>query len=359
MSVGGIPERFDVLLDMRRLSRLLEHRVQEQTCRVEAGILHSTLQQQLGTRGQRLPLDPADSEQSSLGGLLATDTSGPFRLRYGTLRDFVIDMRVVQADGTIVSSRDSIGALGTLGVIVEAELRLVPQPPTERTLLLTYTQVSDAMDTALALLASPLEPTAIELIDAGAASDLSSFFGISMPTNGYTLALLLEEDTTIVEQHIHDMQALARTHHAFLTDELQDKPHRDFWNALRNHTQGTVTCMISLPVHALVSYTHEIERICSRYSLDFAVIAHAGNGILYLELRPGDAVQRLLDAIAALDAAAHTLQGILVVERCPIDLRRRIRSQQGYSEWPHLAAIRHRRRQVDPTGTFARGNALQ
>ena len=359
MSVGVMPERFDVLLDMRHLSRLVEHQQDKHTCRVEAGMMLSTLQEQLAKSGQRLALDPADAQQTTIGGLLATSATGPLMLRYGPVRNLVQNIQVVQADGTIALDLDSIGASGMRGIIVEAQFKLNAMPEAERTLLITYAHLTDAMDTVFSLLDSPLRPSAMELIDEGAANDLSNFFAINMPTNGYTLALLIEDTLATVEQRMSDIQNIARTHSAFLIDDLNDGRQRTFWDALRNRSQGTVTCRVTVPPKHIISFLHDLETTCARYTLESAVTAHAGNGVLIVELRPGDATSRLIETISALRSHADSASGTLVVERCPVDLRRRLPVQTVLDEWPALAQLREQAQRIDPKGTFARGKALR
>jgi len=179
LNLGGIPERFDVLLETTKMTRLLEHEAPDLTCHVEAGITLAELQAKLATKGQRLALDPPDAQQATIGGILASNASGPKRLRYGTARDMVIGLRVVQASGEIARSGGSvvknvagydlnklyIGSLGTLGIIVEANFKLQPLPINERTLILTFSNAEDALGTVIAVLGSLLTPSAIELID--------------------------------------------------------------------------------------------------------------------------------------------------------------------------------------------------
>src|SRR5437660_5950370 len=104
------------------------------------------LQARLATKGQRLALDPPNAQQATIGGLLASNASGPKRLRYGTARDLVIGLRVVQANGEISRSGGRvgknvagydlnklyIGSLGTVGIIIEANFKLHPPPVAER-----------------------------------------------------------------------------------------------------------------------------------------------------------------------------------------------------------------------------------
>jgi glycolate oxidase FAD binding subunit len=370
MSVGGLPERIDVLLETNTLTQLLEHEAPDLTCHVEAGLTLAALQAQLATKGQQLALDPPDAEQATLGGLLASNASGPKRLRYGSARDLVIGLHVVQANGEVARSGGSvvknvagydlnklyIGSLGTLGVIVEANFKLQPLPIAERTLLLTYTNAIEAMQTIIAILGSSLTPSALELIDAGAASDMSDFFGINLPGNGYTLAVDFEGGMVTIDRQIDEARLLARRHGALMGDDLAGEAQNRFWSAVREHTQGSVTCKAAILVSQVGSYLQKVEQVCHRHDLEAAIVAHAGNGILYIELRPSDATPRLVEAIAELRMHAQEAHGSLVVERCPVDLKRRINvwSEPG-SDFYLMQRLKN---QFDPKGTFVRGRFI-
>ena len=367
MYLGAIPEPFDVLIETRKLTRLLEHEAPDLTCQTEAGITLADLQAQLATKGQWLPLDPPDATQATIGGILASNTSGPKRLRYGTARDLVIGLRVVQANGEIARSGGRvvknvagydlnklyIGSLGTLGVIVEANFKLQPLPANERTLLLTFSNSQDTIQTIIAVLGSLLTPSAMELIDAGAANDMSDFFGLNLPTNGYTLALDFEGSLATIERQMDEARLIARTNGALLGDDLAGTEQERFWQAIREHLEGSVTCKAAILVSRMAYYLQKLEEICRHHELESAVIAHAGNGILYIELRPGDATPRLVKAIAELRQQAQEARGSLVVERCPVDLKRRI------DVWGEPGAnfrlMQRLKEQFDPKGTFVKG----
>jgi glycolate oxidase FAD binding subunit len=123
------------------------------------------LQAQLATQGQFLPLDPPQPEKATLGGILATDASGPLRLGYGTVRDWLIGLSVVDAQGRLIKGGGKvvknvtgydlpklhIGALGTLGVIVEATFKVSPRPETARTLVAQATPASELATAAARL----------------------------------------------------------------------------------------------------------------------------------------------------------------------------------------------------------------
>jgi glycolate oxidase FAD binding subunit len=367
MDVGGIPARIDILLKTNRLTRLLEHEAPDLTCHVEVGNTLANLQAQLATKGQQLALDPPDAAQATIGGLLASNASGPKRLRYGSARDLVIGLRVVQANGEVTRSGGRvvknvagydlnklyIGSFGTLGVIVEANFKLQPLPQAERTLLLTYSDASHAMATVIALLGSLLTPSAIELIDPGAASDLSDFFGIHLPTNSYTLAVDFEGSQTTIDRQLDETRLLAREHGALMGDDLTGEAQDNFWNAVREHSGGTLTCKVAILVSQVAGYLEQVAQICQRHELEAAIVAHAGNGILYIELRPSDAVPRLMKAIADLRSYAQAAKGSLVVEHCPVELKRLINvwGEPG----PDFYLMQRLKQQFDPKGTFVRG----
>ncbi|HXR65906.1 MAG TPA: FAD-binding oxidoreductase [Ktedonobacteraceae bacterium] len=367
MHLGAIPASLDILIETGKLTRLLEHEAPDLTCQVEAGMTLADLQTHLAIKGQWLPLDPPAPAQTTLGGILASNASGPKRLRYGTARDLVIGLQVVQANGEIARSGGRvvknvagydlnklyIGSLGTLGVIVEANFKLQPIPTHERTLLLTFSSCRDAMQTIIAIMGSLLTPSAMELIDAGAANDMSNFFGLNLPTNGYTLALNFEGSLVTIDRQIDDARLMARSNGALLGDDLAGAEQEQFWNAVREHLDGSVTCKTAILVSQMAHYLQKLDEICRRHDLEAAVIAHAGNGILYIELRPGDATPRLIEAIAELRKHAREARGSLVVEHCPVDLKRRI------DVWgepgSNFRLMQRLKEQFDPKGTFVKG----
>ncbi len=179
LELGGPPERLDLVLDTQGLARVLEYKPDDLTVSLEAGLSAGALAASLSPRRQQLPLDPPGWTGRTLGGLVATNAHGPLRARYGTLRDLLLGVRFVQADGVLtwggarvvksVSGYDipklMVGALGTLGVLVELTLRLHPMPDREGTWLVMLPS-APATQTFIALvLDSTLEPMRFELLN--------------------------------------------------------------------------------------------------------------------------------------------------------------------------------------------------
>jgi glycolate oxidase FAD binding subunit len=369
INFGGLPGQIDVILNTTELHTILEHEAPDLTCHVEAGIKLADLQEQLATKGQYLALDPPNSAQSTIGGLLATNMSGPKRLRYGTARDLVIGLRVILSTGEIARSGGKvvknvagydlnklyIGSFGTLGVIVEANFKLQPLPESERTLIFTFTNSIDAMRTALDLLQSPLTPSAIELISSKMQSGPHGFTHI-LPNDGYTLAVNFEGSTISITRQITETLQMASTHHAFMRNDLDGQEQVQFWQTVRNSMQGALTCKICVLPSQISDYMQYIEMICHDHHLDAVTIAHAGNGILYVELNPQEAVSHIVDVITELRTQTHIMKGSFIVERCPFLIKQRL------DVWEKPRAdfylMQRLKQQFDPQGLFVRGRFL-
>ena len=183
-SVGMPAARAGLILGLRRLGRLLDHEPGDLTATVEAGMTVGAFQTALGSRGQWLSLDPADADRATVGGVLATNACGPRRHLYGTARDLLIGVTVVTADGSVVKGGGKvvknvagydlpklfIGSYGTLGVIVEATVKLRPRPEQEELVCVRFDRLKDAGTAVRAVAASDLIPNAVELLDGAAAA---------------------------------------------------------------------------------------------------------------------------------------------------------------------------------------------
>jgi len=163
MNIGDPPRRVDVVLSTDRLDRVVAHEPADMTVRVQAGCSLAELAAVLFEAGQWLPLDPPCAPETTVGGLLATNLSGPLRASQGTARDLLIGIRTIAPDGSMVSGggrvvknvagydlpKMHIGALGTLGLIVEATFKVRPRPREEHAVSFRCTNAERAAAIAL------------------------------------------------------------------------------------------------------------------------------------------------------------------------------------------------------------------
>ncbi len=190
LGLGNPAERVDAVVRTERLERIVEYAPSDMTITVEAGITLGALQRTLAPERQRLALDPPLPELATVGGLIATNGYGPRRARYGTLRDAIVGISFVRADGRHVRGGGKVvknvagfdlpkllvGSLGTLGLIATATLRLHPLPERERWLNVVVPSAKDVRELRNALLEAQLEPAALVVLRVGAMYDFCVLF---------------------------------------------------------------------------------------------------------------------------------------------------------------------------------------
>jgi glycolate oxidase FAD binding subunit len=173
---GSPPERCDLVIDTRRLGRLIEHTAGDLVVKAEAGLPLADLQEVVAGTSQQLAIDDL-VPGATIGGVLATASAGPRRLLYGSARDLVIGITVVRADGVVAHAGGKVvknvagydlgklftGSRGTLGLITEAAFRLHPLPQASAYVTATAEDAARALELTRALLHSPLVPAAIEV----------------------------------------------------------------------------------------------------------------------------------------------------------------------------------------------------
>jgi glycolate oxidase FAD binding subunit len=178
LGMGNPPERFDLALETTGLDRIVEYNPADLTVTVEAGVKLETLQAELGKAGQFLPLDPFAHPGHTVGGLLATGWSGPLRLRFGTPREYLVGLQVALPEGRLVRSGGRVvknvsgydlnklhyGALGSLGVIVEASFKVFPRPLAETSVGVQREDFDAAWAEARRALGLKMPPVALELL---------------------------------------------------------------------------------------------------------------------------------------------------------------------------------------------------
>jgi len=190
LSLGAPPDGVEVVLATERLDRIVEHAPLDQIVTVEAGVLLASLQDTLAASGQMLALDPPWASRATLGGLVASNAFGPRRTRYGSIRDLIIGVSIVRADGTeargggkVVKNvagfdlpKLMVGSLGTLGFISTVTFRLHPRPETERTVLFADLDADAVRRVTLALREAQLEAGAVAALVREGGDDLGVRF---------------------------------------------------------------------------------------------------------------------------------------------------------------------------------------
>lgn len=186
--MGGPIDAADEVISTAGMRRVLEYEPRDLTVSVEAGLPWSELTTLLAGNRQMVPLDPPFAARATVGGVVATNSSGPRRRLYGTARDFVIGMKFATLEGKIVQSGGMvvknvagldmakllIGSFGTLAAIASVNFKLTPMPELERSFLLAFEQPAPAIAARNRILTGQLQPSAVDLLNPAAGATLGN-----------------------------------------------------------------------------------------------------------------------------------------------------------------------------------------
>lgn len=347
MALGGIPERVDLVLVLARQNGVVDYEPGDMTATFRAGIRLNEAQAVLGRNGQFIALDPPYADLATLGGILATNSSGPRRLRYGAARDLLIATRVVHADGKVTKSGAKvvknvtgydlnklyIGSLGTLAIIVEATFRLHPVPPVEKTYLAPIDSIDVARMVVAGILDSPLVPSAVELLNPEASRRIAEQAGLQWAKARYGVAAAIGSvRREAVDAQLETVRRLCRDADIADAHVLDGAVHDEFWRATRDFVLGDGLRAV-LKASVLLGKVAEAvrlgEEIAAKQGLPLGVVSEAGSGIIRYHLT-GDAAsperfqQGVTEAVSYLRAFAQEAGGNLVILEAPPEVKRRV-----------------------------------
>jgi len=374
MGMGGIPKKMDIILSTDRLNRITDSDCENLTLSAESGITLNEVQKSLAKvgKGYFLPLDPPFTDKATLGGIIATNSSGPKRLLYGTARDMIIGTKAVFPNGDIVVSGGKtvknvsgydmckllIGSYGTLGILCEMTFKLLPLPEKEGTLLLSFAKLEEADGFAREVRSFQLIPSSIEILNAIAVQNMK--YSMSMPPNGnYLVAICLEGVAESIDRQISEMSGMGKKHGVLEAVTLTSEKHQAFWVAIRDFFYGLTQeypNAIALKSNFLISKSGEMlggyEKITREFGMDCAFICHSGNGILYSYVMPGkkfrSKIESFVELIGKLTSEAVKNEGNLVVESSPLLIKKKM-DVWGQSRSDYLV-VRRLKEQIDPAG---------
>ena len=331
LGVGNLAPKIDIVLATTRLNGIVEYEPADLTVTVESGIGLADLQSELAKHRQFFPLNPSYGKRCTIGGIIATNASGPFRLRYGTARNLVLGMHVVHANGTVIKSGGKvvknvagydlnklyIGAFGTLGVITEVTLKLGPLPARQVIVAAQFQNVQEAVDTGLCIVSSQTLPTFVNLctnLGVDQLSEKQSILIIGFGGDPETVSWQLNSAHTLVEQN----GALCVQ---IIEGESQDKISHDI-QEFSAVDRGTDTVLAKLNLKR----TNIAEFAEAALEVTDDMMALLGNGVLYLKI-PIDSntdLQQLADKLTQLRQRAIDVGGNLIIETASPELKRQI-----------------------------------
>jgi len=376
IGLGNPPTRLDVVICLDRLTRIVEFDAENLVVSVEAGVCLADLERTLAAKREFLPLDPARMDRRTVGGVIATNASGPSRLLYGTARDLVLGMRVVLGTGERVRcggkviknvsgydmNKILIGSLGTLGLITEVTFKLLPMPVTRATVAGVFPDLSQAAAVVKRALESFLLPEAMELLDSQA---MAAVAGLGLAGSaGYGLAVSLAGSPETVERQVRDFTQFFTEGRAAKTSTLGAEQSPAAWREIRDVLDRAVgaaerlSVKIGVPIGQTTVFVAKAEDLLRRHGWRGAITAHAGSGVVRATcgIAAGAPPELVRDAIEALRREAEGAEGSLVVEAAPVALKRRLEAWGKPGE--AFPVMRRMKAEYDPRGFLNPGRFL-
>jgi glycolate oxidase FAD binding subunit len=353
LELGNPPARLDVVLDLTGLARVIEYNPDDLTITVQAGISTGALAAVLAPHRQWLTLDPPGVAGRTVGGLAATNASGPLRSRYGTFRDLLLGVRFVQADGVVtwggskvvksVSGYDvpklMVGALGTLGVLGEMTVRLHPLPEAERSWLIVSDSARAAQAIVERVVDSALQPSRLEIFNEAVLRIVSGESGVG-------IAVSIGSVTEAVREQGERLAEIARSSGRrvlALPDRFWDKA-----GLAMSAPPGSTALHVSALADRIAGTVGAIEealRVASP-GAEVRLGGCAALGTLRVVVS-GAGVAEIAAVISRLRALVDEVGGGVVVARGPAELRRAV-DPWGPIEPGAFALMRALRAEFDP-----------
>jgi glycolate oxidase FAD binding subunit len=375
MGLGNPPTRLDVVLCLDRLTRIVEFDAANLVVSAEAGVRLGDLRQVLAAEREFLPLDPARMDRRTVGGVIATNGSGPSRLLYGTARDLVLGLRVVLPSGERVRcggkviknvsgydmNKVFIGSLGTLGIITEVTFKLLPVPASRATVAGVFAERVRAASVVQRTLESFLLPEAMELLDPQALAAVGPDLGLAGPA-GYGLAVAAAGSPETVERQVRDFTRFLTEGGAVRTNRLGGEASPAAWRGIRDvldrtHGADCVTVKIGVPIGRTADFQAAAEDLARRHGWRGATTAHAASGVVRAAYAAGTAAPEVVrDGVEALRREAEAAEGSLVVEAAPPALKRHLDAWGKTGE--AFAVMRRLKAEFDPRGLMNPGRFL-
>ena len=349
MAIGNLPRHTDVIVETRKLNRVIEHDHANLTATVQSGITLSDLQASLAPQKQFVPVEAPFPDRATVGGAIASNLNGPRRSYYGSVRDLVIGMRVVLASGEQIKAGGKVvknvagydmcklfvGSLGTLGIITEVTLRMSPIPESAATVIASAT-LAQAERFTDELSRSQLLPAAVFLSNDG-------------DTEQWRLAVWCEGFEETVGRHLRDLNDIA-ARVGMNTKTLEGESHDVFWTKSRDFPlqPDCLIYRVALPRAKIFDFIPRVQNWAGvKLSSDLAA------GTIWLAL---PAHRSGLEKFVELIEVARQQRGHAVVFAVPGELK------QGIEVWgPSPATVslqREIKRQFDPKGLLNPGRFL-
>ncbi|NYT12269.1 MAG: FAD-binding protein [Methanomassiliicoccales archaeon] len=307
---SAVPLKGGILLDMARMNNIKDIRVEDLNCAVEAGVVYDQLNKALATRGFFFPPTPGSGEVCTIGGMIAANASGMRAIKYGATRDYVLGLRVVLANGDIIDvgtntlknssgyqlERLFVGSEGTLGIITDVVLRISPKPKKSAMAVAAFDDVRKAGECVSAIIAHPLIPSAIELMDSICINAVNKTMNVGFPDCEALCLVEVDGDPLVVEKEVKQVHEICQKVGAISVEFSSDPKQMASWTAGRKAVlpalsrlgEGSVSVSLAddmgVPISKIPDAVVAFQEIAKRNGVLVGTYGHAADGNLHTKM---------------------------------------------------------------------------
>ncbi|WP_209123658.1 FAD-binding oxidoreductase [Alkalihalobacillus sp. BA299] len=338
LSGGPLPVDGGIVIDMVKMNQKLEIDSENLISVVSPGVITAEIQKAALEKGFFYPPDPSSAHVSTIGGNVAENSGGPRGLKYGVTGDYVIGLEVVTPEGKVIRTGGKtiknvtgynltkliVGSEGTLGIVTEITLRLIPKPKKSVSLMAVFDTLVDSGKSISSILSSGILPAAMEIMDQSCIQAVENYKPSGYPTDAAAIVLIeLDGHPVAIEDEIKEVaeickQLNARTVKVATTEEERVK----LWEA-RKLVSPAITKIkptkisedATVPRSQIPRMFERLMEIRDKYKIDLVVFGHAGDGNLHPNIladkRDQEEMKRVEDAVTEIFEAAIDLGGTL------------------------------------------------
>lgn len=333
-----ITKRGGIVLNFCKMNKILEINQENLTASVQPGVVVGDLQKEVERLGLCYPPDPSNLAVSTVAGSIALSSGGPKTFKYGSTKDYVIDLTVVLADGRIIKTGSNtaknstgyhlsqlfVGSEGTLGIITEALLKLIPKPEGSKVILAYFDDIKDAASAVNKIIQNKLTPATLDIMDKKTLQTVEQFYPAGLLTDK-DAALFLVVDGYLCSLEYQQNKIIEFCKSAGASDvrfSSTEEESQKIWTARRSAfgacaklKPNVVAEDIVVPRARVVELVKGVQEICARNNLLVCIMGHIGDGNIHpnipLDLNNDEDVKNYAKAKDEIHQLAIDLGGTL------------------------------------------------
>lgn len=306
-TVGAcLPVNGGIILNFSKMNKILELNKENMTARVQPGVIVGDLQDEVEKIGLFYPPDPSNLSVSTIGGSIAQNSAGARCFKYGATKDYIIAMTIITADGEIIHTGSNtiknaagynlgslfIGSEGTLGIVVEATVKLIPKPQCSQVIMSYFDSIENSVNSVNEIIEHKLFPSTIDFMDKNALKTVEMYYPTGLLPKDAALIIEIDGAFESIEAQRNKICEILRNNNAQNIQYSSNKQQaQDIWKARRSSMAActklkpnVTTDDIIVPRQNLAKLVKGIQRICEKYQLTTCLVGHVGDGSIHPQI---------------------------------------------------------------------------